>query len=114
MFLQGPIAPGEIISIFGAGLGPADGVGLQLDSEGRVATVAGGTQVLIGGVAAPILYAQANQVNAVVPYEIANTTSTALQVAIRDSLRRRSRSLLRRQLRRFSPWTPRGRVRAPY
>jgi uncharacterized protein (TIGR03437 family) len=80
MFVQGAIAPGEIISIFGAGLGPEQGVGLQLDSQGRVATQAGGTSVLIGGVPAPILYAQANPVNAVAPYEIAGTTSTTLQV----------------------------------
>jgi len=80
MFVQGAIAPGEIISIFGAGLGPELGVGLQRDSQGRIAAEAGGTSVLIGGVPALILYAQANQVNTVVPYEIAGTTSTTLQV----------------------------------
>lgn len=82
-FLQGPggsVAPGEIISIFGAGLGPQQGVGAQFDSQGRVASQVGGTTVLIGGIPAPILYAQAGQVNAVVPYEIASGASTTLQV----------------------------------
>jgi len=45
-----------------------------------VASQVGGTTVLIGGIPAPILYAQAGQVNAVVPYEIASGASTTLQV----------------------------------
>ena len=63
-------SPGMIFSIFGHGLGPQMGLGPELDSNGRVSTNLGGTQVLVGGYAAPILYASDTQVNAVVPYEL--------------------------------------------
>jgi uncharacterized protein (TIGR03437 family) len=36
--------------------------------------------VLFNGVAAPLLYAQASQVNAIVPYEVAGKASTQVQV----------------------------------
>jgi uncharacterized protein (TIGR03437 family) len=69
--LAGPIAPGEAIVIYGAGLGPAQITGLELDSRGLIATSLAGTRVLVNGVAAPVLYAFANQVAAVVPYGVA-------------------------------------------
>ncbi len=74
----GPVAPGEIISIFGFDLGPPSGAGLELDSSGKVSTQLAGTQVLFDGVAAPLLFVRADQINVVVPYAV--TTSTRLQV----------------------------------
>jgi uncharacterized protein (TIGR03437 family) len=76
--LAGAISPGELISIYGQGVGgvPTD---LQLDSTGKVATTLAGTQVTINGVAAPIVYTSIDQVNAIVPYEasgIANVQVT--------------------------------------
>jgi hypothetical protein len=71
-FLVGPVSPGDIVSIFGSNLGPATGVGMQLNSAGTALnTILGGTQVFFDGVAAPLTYAGASQVNAVVPYEVA-------------------------------------------
>jgi uncharacterized protein (TIGR03437 family) len=78
----GAVAPGEIVTMFGTGFGPAAGAGLQLDSSGRVATQLGGTQVLFDGVAAPILFANSSQVNLVVPYKVAGQTSTQVQAII--------------------------------
>jgi uncharacterized protein (TIGR03437 family) len=78
----GAVAPGEIVTIYGAGLGPAAGAGLQLDSSGRVATQLGGTQVMFDGVAAPILFANNSQVNLVVPYEVAGQASTQIQAML--------------------------------
>jgi uncharacterized protein (TIGR03437 family) len=75
----GAISPGELISIFGAGIGPAP-AGLALDSTGKVATSLGNTQVLIDGVPAPLTYASAGQVNAVVPYEAGAGGTAAIQV----------------------------------
>lgn len=69
-------SPGMIFTIFGNGLGPDQGLGPELDAKGRVSTSLGGTQVLIGGYAAPILYTSATQVNAVVPYELDPTKLT--------------------------------------
>jgi len=73
------IAAGEIVTILGTGIGPASS-GLQFDASGRVATELGQAQVLIGGIAAPLIYASASQMNAIVPYEIANSGTTMVQV----------------------------------
>jgi len=45
-----------------------------------VATSLGGTQVLFDGVAAPLIYTQAGNVSAVVPYETSGKSSTQVQV----------------------------------
>ncbi len=66
--LNGPVAPGEVIVIWGSGLGPAQLAQYQADSNGLVPTNVGGTSVYINGVAAPMLYASASQVAAVVPF----------------------------------------------
>ena len=81
----GPIAPGEIISIFANSnrpIGPTPGVGLQLDQNGKVATVLGGVRVRFFGINiyAPLIFVSGVQVNAVVPYEVAGLTSVSLQV----------------------------------
>ncbi len=66
----GAIAPGEIVAIYGSGLGPATGSQFQLDSNGLVTTSLAGTRVLFNGTPAPVIYAGATQVNAVVPFGI--------------------------------------------
>jgi len=58
--LPGPVAPGEILTLFGAGLL--------------------GTDVLFDGTPAPLLYAAPNQVNAIAPYGIYNKATTQMQV----------------------------------
>lgn len=77
-YLEGPVAPGELITIFGADLGPTTQAGAEL-SAGYVTDTVANTQVLIGGVAAPILYASSTQINAVVPFE---TTGNTAQVQV--------------------------------
>jgi len=52
----GPIAPGEIVVIFGSGLGPA-----------QLVTSSSGVSVTFNGIPGQILYASAGQVSAVVP-----------------------------------------------
>jgi len=67
--LTGPVAPGEIVVIYGSGLGPAQTVQFQV-SGGQVATQLAGTTVLFNGVAAPVIYASATQTSAIVPYGV--------------------------------------------
>jgi uncharacterized protein (TIGR03437 family) len=76
----GPISPGEMITLFGAGIGPAP-TGFALDASGKVPVDLANTEVIIDGQAAPILYASATQVNAIVPYD-AGTTGTATVQAV--------------------------------
>jgi uncharacterized protein (TIGR03437 family) len=78
--LAGSIAPGEIITILGQNIGPPDPAGSATDPIGEAPTNLGGARVLFDGIAAPLLYASATQVNAIVPYEVATTGSTMVEV----------------------------------
>lgn len=77
---SGGVAPGEIVVVYGSSLGPAALAGLQLAGDGTVATSTGNTQVLFDGVPAPMVYALAGQVAAIVPYEVWTESSTQMQV----------------------------------
>jgi uncharacterized protein (TIGR03437 family) len=83
-YVGGGVSPGELVTIFGEGLGPGTLVGMQLDNQGRVATALSGTQVLFDGVAAPLVYAQERQVSAIVPYGVFGKSETKLQVSYQD------------------------------
>jgi uncharacterized protein (TIGR03437 family) len=61
-------------------MGPITPIGLTLDSFGNVGRNLNRVQVIFDGIPAPLLYASASQVNAVVPYEIFPDTVTTLQV----------------------------------
>ena len=65
----GLVAPGEIITLYGSGLGPTT----QLASSphnGFFPTSLGGVQVLMDGVPIPLLYVSASQINAEIPSPI--------------------------------------------
>lgn len=77
----GTIAPGELVVIGGMMLGPSTGVSGSFDaSTGKMATQLAGTTVTFDGVAAPLLYVSATQVNAIVPYEVAGCAQATVQV----------------------------------
>jgi uncharacterized protein (TIGR03437 family) len=77
---QGPVAPGEIVSIFGVGMGPVTAVPGTFDSAGLLANLLGGTEVRFNGVPAPLYYAQSAQINAQVPYTVAGISVTHMEV----------------------------------
>ena len=77
------VAPGEIVSLFGTFIGPATPAVATLDSTGKVSTTLSGVQVLFNGVAAPLAYVSATQINAVVPYELAGRVETSVWVSYR-------------------------------
>ncbi len=66
----GVIAPGEVLSLYGAGMGPGSLAQFQLDASGKVPTTLAGTTVFINGIAAPVLYTSANQVGVVAPFNL--------------------------------------------
>jgi uncharacterized protein (TIGR03437 family) len=77
---SGSVTAGQIVSLFGAGIGPQNTANLQLDSNGRVSSYLGDTQVLFNGVAAPLLVALSHQLNAVVPESVAGNSSVDVVV----------------------------------
>jgi uncharacterized protein (TIGR03437 family) len=79
-FQSGPVAPGEIVAIFGSAIGPPTPAGLALTNPRLVSNALQGVEVYFDGVPAPLLYASSGQVNAVVPYSVAGKSTTQLQV----------------------------------
>ncbi len=79
-FVDGPIAPGELVTLKGVGLGPAQGTIGQIGQNGLLTTQLEGTQVFFDGVAAPILYTQDKQVNVQAPFSLTPGTPTSIQV----------------------------------
>jgi uncharacterized protein (TIGR03437 family) len=73
------ISPAEVIAIYGPGIGPATGVSAT-PVNGVYPTTLGGVEVAINGANIPILYASSNQINAVVPMELASNTTAAVHV----------------------------------
>jgi len=63
-------APGEIVALFGTNIGPPTLADAQLDTAGKIATTVAGCQVLVNGVAAPIVYTSALQTSVILPYEL--------------------------------------------
>ena len=84
--LAGPLAPGEIVSFFGRGLGPTDNASFLLTSAGTVASSLAGTRVIIDGTPAPVLYTQAGLVNAIVPFSIAGKSTVQVQIEYQGTL----------------------------
>ncbi len=79
-YAQGTISPGQLITIFGLGLGPTS---LTLFNPSTPAPqippalpyTGPATSVTIGGIPAPILYTSANQVSVIVPYNITGASA---------------------------------------
>ncbi len=78
--MAGAVSPGEIVTLYGAYIGPASAAGFQVNADGTYAKTLGGTRVLFDGVPAGIIYASAAQVNAVSPYGLAGKSTTQVQV----------------------------------
>jgi uncharacterized protein (TIGR03437 family) len=83
---QGAVSPGEIVTIYGTGIGPASGVTGALDASGLMGNLLAGTQVTFDGVPAPLFYAQASQINAQAPYTIAGENVTQVEVFYQGQL----------------------------
>jgi uncharacterized protein (TIGR03437 family) len=93
--VTGPVAPGEIVTIYGSGLGPASLVS-GIVSNGILGTQLASTQVFFNGIPAPIIYTWSTAISAIVPYEVSGpsadvtiayqgTTSSAVSVPVAPS-----------------------------
>ena len=77
--VAGTVSPGQLVVIYGSGLGPATLTQFQL-VNGLVPTSLAGTTVVVNGALAPILYTSATQVAAMVPFSV--TGSNALVTVV--------------------------------
>ncbi len=68
---SGTIAPGEVVSIYGFGLGPTTPM-VATPANGFFPTSLGGVQVLVNGTPIPLLYVSASQINAEIPSGVAS------------------------------------------
>ena len=78
-YVGGGVAPGEIVTIFGAAMGPSDLVPLQITGD-RLETTLAGARILFNGAPAPLLSVSDKQSSAIVPYAVAGQPSVDVQV----------------------------------
>ncbi len=71
-YAEGPVAPGEIVTIHGDGIGPAIGVPGTLEAHDLLPFNLAGVKVFFDQYQAPLLYVQNGQVNAIVPWILGN------------------------------------------
>jgi len=66
-FTEGPVAPGEIITIFGDNIGPVTPAASTPGDDGFIPKALGGVAASFDGALAPLLYVSSSQINAIVP-----------------------------------------------
>ena len=71
------LSPGSLASLFGANLAPSIAGATTLP----LPTTLGGVQVLVNGVAAPLLYVSPAQINFQIPYEALGSNATVVVVS---------------------------------
>jgi uncharacterized protein (TIGR03437 family) len=86
-YAAGAVAPGDMVTLIAdssSAFGPTTGVPLTSDLVvgNKLPTTLGGVQVFFNGVPAPLIYADATQINTIVPYEIAGATDVDVTVQI--------------------------------
>jgi uncharacterized protein (TIGR03437 family) len=76
----GAIAPGEIVAVFGSGLGPATLTSFKVTNGSIGSTIPGGAQIYFGASPAPLIYTSSGLAAAIVPYSVAgqSTANVAL------------------------------------
>jgi len=79
-FQDGPLAPGELVTLWGLRFGPETGASIQFDSSKKIATTLAGVRVFFDEFPAPILYAQSQQINVQVPWELAGKNTAQMHV----------------------------------
>jgi uncharacterized protein (TIGR03437 family) len=74
-YVNGPIAPGEMVSLFGTGLGPETVTPFAPPAAGTpIGSSLAGVTVTFGTTAAPLIFVSATQIAAMVPYSLTGTT----------------------------------------
>jgi uncharacterized protein (TIGR03437 family) len=77
--IGGGVAPGEIVTILGSAMGPAQ-LTPAAPADGRFGTTLAGVRVLFNGMPAPLLWVSDRQIVAAVPFELDEASSADVQV----------------------------------
>jgi uncharacterized protein (TIGR03437 family) len=80
------VAPGEIVSVFGQGLGPTILQNFKIGPDNKLPDYLGETLVLFDGIPAPLLATSDEQVNIVVPYDIAGRSHVEMLLIYNGSV----------------------------
>jgi len=73
--VDGPVAPGEIVAVFGSQLGPAK-LTAGTFANGFLSTqIPGAAQIFFNATPAPLLYSSTGLASAIVPYEVAGSST---------------------------------------
>jgi uncharacterized protein (TIGR03437 family) len=79
-YAAGGVSPGEMVTIFGTGLGDNSACNFQVNSAMLISRTLCGTRVLFDGMPAALIYTSPTQVSVMAPYELAGRASTQVQV----------------------------------
>ena len=77
---SGSIAPGEIVTLYGVGLGPSTLTLYKPNPDGSLPTTLAGVQVTFNSIPAPLIYVSATQIAAIVPYSMQNAGTAQVSV----------------------------------
>ncbi|HTM48203.1 MAG TPA: hypothetical protein VL285_05970, partial [Bryobacteraceae bacterium] len=84
---EGPVAPGQLLTIVAEGIGSATVVPGVVGAGGALDTLLAETQVLFDGRPAPLLELRLGQIDVQVPYSVAGQTSTHVEIFQSGALR---------------------------
>jgi uncharacterized protein (TIGR03437 family) len=79
-YTSGVVTPGQLLVVFGTGIGPPGLVGVALDEQGRLSTTLADTRVWFDDRAAPLYYVRSDQLSAFVPFGVADRAVTEMRV----------------------------------
>ena len=79
-YATAPLAPGEIVAIFGANLGPKTLQTGVIDADGNLSNEIAGTVITFNEIPAPLLYVSSGVAAAIVPFEVSGAVQVAVQV----------------------------------
>ena len=82
-FVRDPLGPGTIISIFGERLSTEPVAGGQAATDLPLPTELAGTSITLGGQPLSLLFSREDQVNAVLPFEVADRVNESLPLLVR-------------------------------
>jgi len=75
----GPVSPGEVVTLFGNGIGPPQGIQTDATPQSPYPAQAANVEVTFDGIPAPLLWVQDAQINLAVPWSV---TGAATQVCV--------------------------------